>query len=141
MKAYSVLLDLSNRTSEGERYASSIRYFRTLPFLRTGLELEIRRAHSALSLFFWFPLLAGFFLVVFLFVFARIYPRLLTVTTGAKTGHGVEDWVLRPTLACHSFPFLVTVRLTLINPSNSLRNLFLLKIDGPSSCGKPVKAC
>lgn len=42
-----------------------------------------------------------------LFVFARIYSRLLTVTTGAKTGHGVEDWVLGATLACYSFLFLL----------------------------------
>ena len=38
-------------------------------------------------------------------VIARIYPRSLSVTTGAKTGHGVEDWVLGD--ACLSFFFLV----------------------------------
>jgi hypothetical protein len=50
---------------------------------------------------FWF----GWLLFL---VLTRIYPRFLSVTTGAKTGHGVEDWVLGAvTLACHSFNFLV----------------------------------
>jgi hypothetical protein len=82
--------------------------------LRAGPVLEIPE-----SLFGFGPFLFFFFFcsfgwsfsvlggALFVWVIARIYPRFLSVITGAKTGHGVGDWVLEAvTLACHSFFFV-----------------------------------